>query len=174
MHILITGGSGFLGASLARELLKKPLIRIEGRYPAPLSTLFLTDLHKIPDDLAAESRVIPFIGDLNELITSKTLPLNKIDAVIHLSAAVSAECEANLDLGLQSNLLVSLNLLQAIRHQSQRPVFVFPSSVAVYGASPGHSLPSKISDIDQPTPQSSYGIQKLMVEQLVADFSRKG
>jgi nucleoside-diphosphate-sugar epimerase len=109
MHILITGGSGFLGASLARELLKKPLIRIEGRSPAPLSTLFLTDLHKIPDDLAAESRVIPFIGDLNELITSKTLPLNKIDAVIHLSAAVSAECEANLDLGLQSNLLVSLN-----------------------------------------------------------------
>ena len=108
------------------------------------------------------------------MITSKTLPLNKIDAVIHLSAAVSAECEANLDLGLQSNLQVSLNLLQAIRHQAQRPVFVFPSSVAVFGAPPGHVLPSNISDIDQPTPQSSYGIQKFMVEQLVADFTRKG
>ena len=174
MHILITGGSGFLGSSLARELLKKPLIQIEGRTPAPLTKLFLTDLHKLPDDLAVESRVISFIGDLNDLITSKTLPLNKIDAVIHLSAAVSAECEANLDLGLQSNLQVSLNLLQAIRHQAQRPVFVFPSSVAVFGAPPGHVLPSSISDIYQPTPQSSYGIQKFMVEQLVADFTRKG
>ncbi len=174
MHILITGGSGFLGASLTRELLKQPLIRIEGRSPAPLSALFLTDLHKIPDDLAAESRVTSFIGDLNDLIASKTLPLTNIDAVIHLSAAVSAECEANLDLGLQSNLIASLNLLQALRHQAQRPVFVFPSSVAVFGAPPGHALPNKISDIDQPTPQSSYGIQKFIVEQLVADFSRKG
>jgi nucleoside-diphosphate-sugar epimerase len=53
-------------------------------------------------------------------------------------------------------------------------VFVFASSVAVFGASAGQQLPSSISDTYQPTPQSSYGIQKFMVEQLVADFSRKG
>jgi nucleoside-diphosphate-sugar epimerase len=53
-------------------------------------------------------------------------------------------------------------------------VFVFASSVAVFGAPAGEQLPSSISDSYQPTPQSSYGIQKFMVEQLVADFSRKG
>jgi nucleoside-diphosphate-sugar epimerase len=87
---------------------------------------------------------------------------------------VSGECEANLDLGLQSNLQTSLNLLQAARHQAKQPVFVFASSVAVFGAPAGQQLPSSISDTFQPTPQSSYGIQKFMVEQLVADFTRKG
>jgi nucleoside-diphosphate-sugar epimerase len=53
-------------------------------------------------------------------------------------------------------------------------VFVFASSVAVFGAPAGQQLPSSISDTFQPTPQSSYGIQKFMVEQLVADFTRKG
>jgi nucleoside-diphosphate-sugar epimerase len=100
--------------------------------------------------------------------------LDGVDAVVHLAAAVSGECEANLDLGLQSNLQTSLNLLQAARHQAKQPVFVFASSVAVFGAPAGQQLPSSISDTYQPTPKSSYGIQKFMVEQLVADFSRKG
>jgi nucleoside-diphosphate-sugar epimerase len=111
---------------------------------------------------------------LSQLLSTSALTLDGVDAVVHLAAAVSGDCEANLDLGLQSNLQTSINLLQAARHQAKQPVFVFASSVAVFGAPAGQQLPSRISDTFQPTPQSSYGIQKFMVEQLVADFTRKG
>ena len=174
MRILITGGSGFLGSGLARELLQKPSLHLEGKGSGPVTELVLTDLVTPPADLQTDTRVRAVVGDLSHLLSTNALTLDGVDAVVHLAAAVSGECEANLDLGLQSNLQTSLNLLQATRHQAQQPVFVFASSVAVFGAPAGQQLPSCISDTFQPTPQSSYGIQKFMVEQLVADFTRKG
>ena len=150
------------------------MIHLEGRTPSTLAELVLTDLVEPPSDLRQDKRVRAVTGDLIDLLNDHTLKLDGIDAVVHLAAAVSGECEANLDLGLRSNLQTSLNLLQAARHQAQQPVFVFASSVAVFGAPAGQQLPSSISDNYQPTPQGSYGIQKFMVEQLVADFSRKG
>jgi nucleoside-diphosphate-sugar epimerase len=53
-------------------------------------------------------------------------------------------------------------------------MLVFASSLAVFGDTPGQPLPPAIEDNTLPTPQSSYGIQKFIGEQLVADFSRKG
>jgi nucleoside-diphosphate-sugar epimerase len=174
MKILITGGSGFLGAALARELLKHSTLHLEGRGTQALQQLILTDRVAPPADLAADARVQGITGDLFELVQSKALSLAGVDAIVHLAAAVSGECEADLDLGLHSNLNTSLALLQAARHAGQRPVFVFPSSVAVFGAPAGSTLPSPITDTTLPMPQNSYGTQKFMVEQLVADYARRG
>jgi nucleoside-diphosphate-sugar epimerase len=54
-----------------------------------------------------------------------------------------------------------------------RPLLVFSSSVAVFGTVAGQLLPAAIQDDTLPTPQSSYGIQKFMCEQLVTDYTRK-
>jgi nucleoside-diphosphate-sugar epimerase len=174
MQILITGGSGFLGARLARALLAQPTLSLAGQPASPLTRLWLTDLVDATADLQADPRVHSVVGDLSELVARQALPLHDVDAVVHLAAAVSAECEADLDLGLRSNLQASLDLLQGLRHRTKPAVFVFASSVAVFGAPPGSRLPAVITDDHLPTPQGSYGSQKFMVEQLVADFSRRG
>jgi nucleoside-diphosphate-sugar epimerase len=102
------------------------------------------------------------------------LAQKRFNVVFHLAGAVSAECEANFDLGMAANLDTCRALLEALRTAGNRPRLVFASSVAVFGSDPGLPLPPVIRDDTLPTPQSSYGIQKFICEQLVADYTRKG
>jgi nucleoside-diphosphate-sugar epimerase len=51
---------------------------------------------------------------------------------------------------------------------------VFSSSLAVFGNSPDHPLPAVVDDQTLPNPQTSYGAQKVVGEQLLADYTRKG
>jgi len=75
---------------------------------------------------------------------------------------------------MRSNLDATRQLLEGCRRAGHAPVFVFSSSVAVFGDSPEQRLPDVIEDTTLPTPQNSYGIQKFIGEQLVADCTRKG
>lgn len=174
LNILITGGSGFLGARLARTLLALGTLSLAGAPAQPIATITLADRAPPPPDLAADARVRFAGGDLNEQIASGQLPAAGTDLVFHLAAAVSGECEADFDLGMRSNFAATHALLEACRKLGTQPAFVFASSLAVFGNPPGQSLPAVIEDHTLPTPQSSYGIQKFIGEQLVADYARKG
>jgi nucleoside-diphosphate-sugar epimerase len=94
--------------------------------------------------------------------------------IFHLAAAVSGECETDFDLGIQANLRATEALLAAGRALGTRPVVVFASSLAVFGDAPEHPLPAVVDDHTLPAPQTSYGIQKVIGEQLLADYTRKG
>ena len=174
MNILITGGCGFLGARLARTLLKQGALSLAGEPSRQIARITLADRVPPPADLAGNSRVAFVQGDLLDLATSATLPAAGTELVFHLAAAVSGECEADFDLGMRSNYEATRALLEACRALGSKPTFVFASSLAVFGNVPGRPLPELIEDETLPTPQSSYGIQKLIGEQLVADFARKG
>lgn len=174
MNILITGGCGFLGARLARTLLKQGALSLAGEPSRQIERLTLTDRVPPPADLAGNPRVAFVQGDLLELAQERKLPAAGTDVVFHLAAAVSGECEADFDLGMRSNLDTTRALLEASRALGSQPAFVFASSLAVFGNSPGTALPERIEDDTLPTPQSSYGIQKFVGEQLVADYARKG
>jgi len=174
---MVTGGAGFLGSRLARELLTAGSIEVAGGGARPLSRLTLVDQSPPPADLAADERVTVVRGDLSELLDpARTEPgtLAGADVIFHLAAAVSGECEADFDLGLRANLRATEALLASCRALGKSPVVVFSSSLAVFGASGDHPLPAVIDDHTLPNPQSSYGVQKVIGEQLLADYTRKG
>lgn len=175
MHVVVTGAAGFLGSLLCRALLAAGPLSLAGGPPAELSGLAAVDRFPPPDDIAGDPRVRVVTGDLMELLgDGGSTVLDGASAVVHLAAAVSSECEQDFDLGMRANVDCSRLLLEAARGVGTRPVFVFASSLAVYGAWPGQPMPEVITDATLPTPRSSYGIQKFVVEQLVADYSRKG
>ncbi len=176
-NVVITGGAGFLGARLARDLLAAGSLDVAGAGGRPLSRVTLLDRAAAPPDLAADPRVTVAEGDLAGLLAPGQAgreALAGADVVFHLAAAVSGECEADFDLGLHANLHATEALLAACRAAGGTPLVVFSSSIAVFGGSPEHPLPAVVQDGTLPNPQTSYGIQKFIGEQLMADYTRKG
>jgi len=175
--VVVTGGAGFLGARLARELLAAGSVDVVGGGERPLSRMRLLDLSPVPADLAADERVAFIRGDLGELLDPAgggRDTLAGADVIFHLAAAVSGECEADFDLGIRANLRATESLLASCRALGTNPVVVFSSSLAVFGASREHPLPAVVDDHTLPNPQSSYGVQKVIGEHLLADYTRKG
>lgn len=169
MHVVVTGGAGFLGSRLARELLAAGSLAVAGGAPRALSRLTLVDRVPVPPDLAADSRVAVILGDLADPGFAQNA-LAGAELIFHLAAAVSGECEADFDLGLRANLQATQALLASCRALGTSPVVVFTSSLAVFGG----SAEMVITDDTWPVPQTSYGTQKVMCEYLLADYTRKG
>lgn len=170
VRIVITGGAGFLGAALARRILAEGAIALDGAAPAPVASVVLLDIAAAPADLRADPRVDAREGDLPELLAG----LGDADVVFHLAGVVSGAAEADLDLGLRVNVDALRAVLDRARAMSAPPVLVFTSSLAVFGADPAIGPVGVVDDDTLPRPQSSYGIQKLIGEQLVADYARRG
>lgn len=172
MRIVITGGFGFLGRQVADRLLETRTFR-----GVPIDRLVLADRFVQADAPTAADPLVDIVqGDLIDRLDD--LFAEPVDVLIHLASAVSAECEADFDLGMSANVDGTRALLEAARAQSvaggPTARVVFSSSVAVYGSDPALPLPPVVSESTLPTPWSSYGTQKLVCEQLIADYTRRG
>ncbi len=169
MHIVITGGAGFIGKKLAASLLSKDVMTLSGAGDRRLEKLTLFDVTAasgLPDD----PRLAMVNGNIADAAEVKALISEDVDAVYHLAAIVSANAEADFDLGLAVNLNGTRNVLEACRKRPNPPRLVFASSVAVYGG----DMPAVGYDQMILNPQTSYGAQKAAGELMLNDYSRKG
>ena len=149
-NILVTGGAGFIGGHLAEQLIAR------GH-----QVVVLDDLSGgFEDNVPAKARFVH--GSINDVeLIDRLFAQEKFDAVYHL-AAYAAEGLSHFikRFNYTNNLIGSVNLINAAVNTGVK-LFVFTSSIAVYGASP--VLP--MTEETPAHPEDSYGIAKLAVEQ---------
>ncbi|MFW7354780.1 MAG: D-erythronate dehydrogenase [Brucella sp.] len=165
MRILVTGAAGMIGRKLVSRLVETG--KLGGR---SITALDLFDVVScgLPDVSGIE--ITDIVGDIGDPATVTLLTTKQPDVVFHLASIVSGEAETNFELGYKVNVDGGRALLEGVRVNNNRPRFVFASSGAVFGG----ILPDIIDDNFAPVPQTSYGTQKLIIEALVQDYSRKG
>jgi CDP-glucose 4,6-dehydratase len=126
-NILVTGGAGFVGGHLVEELVKLRAnvivvdINLDKR-----SYLFIENLHK-------KSKVINLnICDYKKLLD--LIKTYKIDFIFHLAAqAIVEEALHDPKYTLDNNILSTINVLEAVRINSQIKGLVVASSDKAYG-----------------------------------------
>ncbi len=153
---LVTGGAGFIGSRVARELLGR------GIAVTVLDDLSTGTRAAVP----SEARLV--VGDVRDPAVVRTA-LEGAEAVFHLAAKVSVRgsFEQFYD-DISTNVLGTANLLRcldgAVRH------FVFASSMAVYAESEEGGTVRE----DHPCrPLSPYGVGKLAAELLCAQVLQR-
>ncbi|KAL4895779.1 putative mitochondrial processing peptidase beta subunit [Aspergillus ambiguus] len=167
MSIIITGANGFVGQELAAALLNQH----------PETTVTLTDVvtPAIPAAAAAHaSRAKCVQADLSSTaVVDEMFNANhRFDTIYLLHGIMSSGAEANFELGMKVNLDATRYILDRLRTVMPGAKVVFTSSLAVYGVSP----PGFVIDESNlpPIPLTSYGTQKLIVEFILNDYSRRG
>lgn len=161
MHILVTGANGFIGRHLTRQLL-----HAGGELnPDRLSVIDLK-LDQIPS-----SPVIKCIQGsfADEALLAQAMD-EPVDLAFHLASVPSGLAESNYALGVDANIHGTMALLEKLKQQGNTPTVIFASSIAVYGK----PAVAEVNDDTLPTPNLSYGAQKVIGEVLLNDYVRRG
>ena len=156
--ILITGGAGFIGSTLANHLGKENVV------------IVVDDLSMGKVENLEMDRNITFIeGDVaDSVLMEEIIRANQFDYIFHLAAVASvADSVARPVETHRVNFESVLMLLELIRkYQPNLKRIVFSSSAAVYGDEP--TLPKKEESIIRPL--TPYAIDKFAAEQYVLDY----
>lgn len=163
MHVLVTGGAGFIGSHTVVELL-------QGGYEVVIidnfsnsSPLVLSRIEEITG-----KRPLLIEGDIRDrALLDDVFKQHEIDAVVHFAGlkAVGESVQKPLEY-YDNNVSGSVVLFEAMRDAGVKRL-VFSSSATVYG-DPEEIPISESCPIGVPT--NPYGMSKLMVERILQDL----
>jgi nucleoside-diphosphate-sugar epimerase len=166
MTYLITGGTGFIGAYVVRDLLKlgECVVCFDiDPNPRLLGALLSAD------ELEKVTLVRGDVTDWAQLFHA--LKEHRVDKVIHLASLLTSSSETNFPLALRVNCQGTNNVFEGATLLGLEKV-VWASSVAVFG--PRSIGPDGVVLNDAPhDPQTVYGACKSYNEQMAAHYVRK-
>lgn len=150
MNILVTGGTGFIGAHLVEQLLAA------GHSVAVLTTASANH----PNLKAVEHQIVWHRGSFGNRVLMDEITAN-IDVVVHLAwTTVPKDASDNPIFDLESNVVGGLNLLDACVKNSVRRFIFVSTGGAIYGT-PQYT---PLDERHPLQPISAYGISKATFE----------
>jgi threonine 3-dehydrogenase len=160
MSILITGGTGFIGAEIVRQLLARGeeeihVLHRSGNFQR------LQDLSERLDFIRVDLADAARMGE----VVAATRP----QVILHLGAVLTGPGEADPQAATAANVFGTYALLEAARLHGVNQ-FLFASSIGVYGADIEADV---ITDNTLQRPFTIYGITKVFGEQMGAFYKRK-
>ncbi len=165
MHILVTGGAGFIGSHLVETLLA------QGHRVGVLDDFndFYAPAIKRANLAAVQERITLHEVDLRHAANvAAAVEEGGYDAIVHLAARAGVRPSiADPRLYVDTNITGTLNLLEAARRHGVRR-FVFASSSSVYGLCP--TIPFR-EDVPLPQTISPYAATKLAGEHLCSNYA---
>ena len=151
MNVIITGGLGFIGRRLTARLLERGYLLIDGVQHS-IEHVVLVDPR--PDGLFEDSRVRHVSPDALDEDLMRYFSGGAI-SIFHLASTMSLDAESGWANAVNRNVGSLVRLVEVAEATEFAPVVVFASSVAA-GTT------------------GTYGVTKLVCEQLLADASRVG
>ena len=162
MKVLITGGAGYIGGTVAGLLARN------GHNPVVYDNLSHGRREFLPAGVEFIEGEVADRAALEKLFAAATAGGRPFDAVLHFAALIEAgESMVHPEQFFRNNTASTLALLEAMLSGGPRRI-VFSSTAAVYGEP--ESVPIREDAALRPT--NAYGESKLLVEQMLAWFNR--
>ncbi len=136
MHIMITGGVGFIGTNCVRILARRAGIRI-----TVIDNFSRADVHHNARYITQEFPHVSIIKSSVEQVSTYLSTLKRADVVIHLAGQTAVTTSIhNPHLDFTSNVLAGFTLLDALRAHNPQATLLYASTNKVYGDLTSHTI----------------------------------